>query len=49
MDIRLSKEISPQTIGLRGYQHNINKRDINRTFSYSYGQLQTSAYASGWG
>ena len=25
------------------------KRDINRTFSCSYGQLQTSAYASGWG
>ena len=22
---------------------------INRTFSCSYGQLQTSAYASGWG
>jgi len=25
------------------------KGDINRTFSCSYGQLQTSAYASGWG
>ena len=27
----------------------IVKRDINRTFSCSYGQLQTSACASGWG
>ena len=41
---------TPQTESLRGFEHQ-NKEGclISRTFSCSYGQLQTSAYASGWG